>query len=87
MDIEELDIPIWDRNKQRELGICFECGKRKAKFQCDFLTGKTFDLYGKGVIKESTCDVYLCDKCTNKLNQKDYCKKHYEDLKKEIKRS
>ncbi len=84
-EIEELDIPIWDRTKQLELGICFECGKRKAKFQCDYLTGKTFDLYGKGVIKESTCDAYLCEKCTNKLNKRDYCKKHYEELKKEIK--
>lgn len=44
--------------------------------------------YGKnGVIELTKCDVYLCEKCTNKLNKKDYCKKHYEELKKEIKRS
>ena len=28
---EEFDIPIKNINKQLELGICMECGKRKAK--------------------------------------------------------
>ena len=42
---EELDIPIKDRTKQLELGICMECGKRKAKYLCDFIIGKSFDLY------------------------------------------
>ena len=83
-EIEEFDIPIWDRNEQRKLGLCFECGKRKAKFQCDYITGKTFDLYGKGKIEQSMCSNYLCEKCTNKLNERDYCKKHYEELKKEM---
>lgn len=85
MEDEELDIPIKDRNKQLELGICMECGKRKAKYLCDYITGKTFDLYGKGKIEPSTCDKYLCEKCTNKLNGKDYCKEHIKQLKEELK--
>jgi len=85
MEDEELDIPIKDRNKQLELGICMECGKRKAKYLCDYITGKSFDLYGKGKIEPSTCDKYLCEKCTNKLNGKDYCKEHIKQLKEELK--
>ena len=84
MEDEELDIPIKDRNKQLELGICMECGKRKAKYLCDYITGKSFDLYGKGKIEPSTCDKYLCEKCTNKLNRRDYCKNHIKEVKKEL---
>lgn len=82
---EELDIPIKNPFMQLELGICIECGKRKAKYLCDYITGKTFDLYGKGKIEPSTCDKYLCEKCTNKLNGKDYCKEHIKQLKEELK--
>ena len=82
---EELDIPVKSLTKQLELGICMECGKRKAKYLCDYITGKTFDLYGKGQIKESTCDKYLCEKCTNKLNKRDYCREHINQLKEELK--
>lgn len=80
----ELDIPIKNIKTQIELGICMECGKRKAKYLCDYIVGKTFDLYGKGKIVTSTCDKYLCEKCTNKLNERDYCKEHIKLLKKEI---
>ena len=82
---EEWDIYVKNRNMQLKLGICMECGKRKAKYLCDYITGKTFDLYGKGQIKESTCDKLLCEKCTNKLNKRDYCKEHFEDLEEELK--
>lgn len=82
---EELDIPVKDRNMQLELGICMECGKRKAKYLCDYITGQSFNLYGKGSIKESTCDKLLCEKCTNKLNERDYCKEHIKELKEELK--
>lgn len=82
---EELDIPVKNLTKQLELGICMECGKRKAKYLCDYITGKSFDLYGKGQITESTCDKYLCEKCTNKLNKRDYCKKHIKQLKEQLK--
>ena len=71
---EELDIPIKSITMQLGLGICMQCGKRKAKYLCDYITGKTFDLHGKGQIKKSTCDKYLCEKCTNKLNKRDYCR-------------
>ena len=81
---EELDIPIKDCTKQLELGICMECGKRKAKYLCDYITGKSFDLYGKGKIEISTCDKLLCEECTNKLNGKDYCIEHIKLLKKEL---
>ena len=84
MEDEELDIPIKNCVKQLELGICMECGKRKAKYLCDYITGKSFDLYGKGKIQTSTCDKLLCEKCTNKLNKKDYCKEHIKELKREI---
>lgn len=82
---KELDIPIKNIYKQFELGICMECGKRKAKYLCDYVIGKTFDLHGKGQIKESTCNKYLCEKCTNKLNKRDYCKEHIKKLKEELK--
>ena len=42
---EELDIPIWSTSEQMEKGYCMECGKRKAKWQCDYITGKSIDLY------------------------------------------
>ena len=85
MEDEELDIPIKNHSMQLESGICMECGKRKAKYLCDYITGKSFDLYGKGQITESTCDKYLCKKCTNKLNKRDYCIDHIKQLKKELK--
>ena len=85
MDDEELDIPIKNHSMQLELGFCMECGKRKAKYLCDYITGKSFDLYGKGKIETSTCDKLLCEKCTNKLNSKDYCKEHIKQLKEELK--
>lgn len=46
---------------------------------------KTNDLYGKGKIETSTCDKLLCEKCTNKLNNRDYCKEHIKELKEELK--
>ena len=81
---EELDIPIWSISERLEKGYCMECGKRKAKWQCDYIVGKSIDLYGKGVMKQSTCDKYLCDKCTHKINYRDYCKKHYKMIKEEM---
>jgi uncharacterized protein (DUF2147 family) len=82
--MEELNIPIRNISIQLEKGICMECGKRKAKYLCDYVVGKSFDLYGKGKIEISTCDKLLCEKCTNKLNTKDYCKEHLIELKKEL---
>lgn len=74
---EEIDIPYFSLTDREENGYCMECGKRKAKFQCDYITGKSFDLPKKGMIKECTCDWYLCEKCTNKLDGFDYCPKHF----------
>lgn len=82
---EEWDIPVKNRNMQLKLGICMECGRRKAKCLCDYITGQSFDLYEKGQIKESICDKYLCEKCTNKLNGRDYCKEHIKELKEKLK--
>ncbi len=84
MKDKELDIPIKNHFMQLELEICMECGKRKAKYLCDYITGKSFDLYGKGKIETLTCDKLLCEKCTNKLNSKDYCKEHIKQLREEI---
>lgn len=80
---DTLDIPVKDIYKQIELGLCMECGKRKAKYLCDYIIGKSFDLYGKGVCKTATCDKYLCEKCTSKVNHRDYCKEHIKYIRKE----
>ena len=84
MSKDELDIPIWSILYRQKLGYCMECGKNKAKYLCDYHIGKTIDLYGKGLIEDSTCDLLLCEKCTNKIANKDYCKKHFNQVKGEI---
>ena len=83
-EADTYDIPIKNKLMQKELGICEECGKRKAKYLCDYVIGKSFDLYGKGRIQQSTCDKYLCENCTNRINERDYCSKHIFNLKVEL---
>lgn len=81
MSNNKIDIPFFSVFDRQKFGYCMECGKRKAKYLCDYHTGKTIDLYGKGMIEKSTCDWLLCEKCTNKINGKDYCKKHFNKVK------
>ena len=77
-DIESL------KKKFGTIKLPFETSENNGKRMLDYIVGKSIDLYGKGVMKQSTCDKYLCDKCTHKINYKDYCKKHYEMIKEEI---
>ena len=51
---------------------------------CDYVVGKTFDLYGKGKVANCMCNEYLCENCRIRINNRDYCKQHYEELKMEI---
>lgn len=64
--------------------ICEECKKREATRLCDYDIGYNIDLEGRGKIKRVTCDKKLCVECTTKINNKDYCKKHIEALKQEL---
>lgn len=64
--------------------VCEECRKREATLLCDFVVGKYFDLEGLGRITKATCDKKLCEKCTRKINTRDYCKNHFQELKKEV---
>ena len=47
--------------------------------------GLYFDLGGIPVQK-SQCSKPLCDKCTHKLNKKDYCSEHWNLIKEEVQR-
>lgn len=78
------DIPVRDYNMQFEQNICMQCGKEKAKYVCDYVIGKTFDLKGKGIVDEVLCDKFICENCRIRINNKDYCKEHYMALKIEI---
>lgn len=62
--------------------ICEECHEREATRLCDYDIGYNIDLAGRGKIKRVTCDKKLCIRCAIKINNKDYCKKHIQDLKK-----
>lgn len=68
---------------------CSVCKIRPAKFLCDYEDGLIFDaLNEKGIkvpVQKGYCSMPLCDKCTHKVNRKDYCPVHFEDLKKELK--
>ena len=64
--------------------VCEECRKRKATLLCDFVVGKYIDLMGPGKITKATCDKKLCEKCARKVNTRDYCKEHFQELKYEV---
>ncbi len=66
--------------------LCDECKKREATRLCDYDIGYNIDVSGKGKVKRVTCDRKLCDECTHKLNNKDYCHEHWESLKQEIRK-
>lgn len=79
-----LEFPKYDKNTI----ICRICRIRPAKVCCDYEVGVIFDaLNEKGIkvpIQKSYCSIALCEKCTKKVNHKDYCPEHYEKLKSEI---
>lgn len=64
--------------------VCQQCRVREATLLCDFIVGKAIDLKGAGRVSQVTCDKMLCEKCARKVNTKDYCKRHFEELKREI---
>lgn len=69
--------------------MCRECRIRPATRLCDYDVGLIFDAPDengiKKVVQRSYCSMALCDKCTHKLNKKDYCTNHWEQIKKEVK--
>lgn len=65
--------------------VCEECRKREATLLCDFIVGHNIDLVGKGKVGITTCDKKLCEKCARKVNTRDYCKNHFQELKIEVK--
>lgn len=76
-----LKFPIRDQNTI----MCRECKIRPATRLCDYEDGLYFDLGGIPVQK-SQCSKPLCDKCTHKLNKKDYCSEHWNLIKEEVQR-
>ena len=69
---------------------CRECKTRPATRLCDYEDGLLFDAKAENGIKKpiqrSYCSKPLCDECTHKLNQKDYCTEHWNLIKKEAQR-
>lgn len=68
--------------------MCRECRIRPATRLCDYEDGLLFDALDKNGIKKavqkSLCSEQLCDKCTHKLNKKDYCSNHWNLIKEEV---
>jgi len=64
---------------------CAICRIRPAKWLCDYENGLLFDAPSESghklQIQKGYCSATLCDKCTTKINGKDYCPKHVLDLK------
>lgn len=65
--------------------LCEECKIREATRLCDYDIGYNIDLEDRGKVKRVTCDKKLCEKCSHKLNRRDYCKEHWKEIKKEVK--
>ena len=84
MDNKVVNFPKRDENTI----MCRECRIRPATRLCDYEDGILFDAPDKNGIKKavqkSLCSKALCDKCAHKLNKKDYCSKHWEEIKIEI---
>lgn len=69
---------------------CRECKIRPATILCDYEDGLLFDAPDENGIKKpiqrSQCSKPLCNKCTHKLNKKDYCTEHWDLIKEEVKK-
>lgn len=78
---EVTEFPKLEKGEYR----CVVCGIRKATRLCDFENGLLFDAPSdsghKVPIQKAYCSATLCDKCTTKINGKDYCPNHVLDLK------
>ena len=69
--------------------LCRECKIRLATRLCDYYDGFIFDAPDENDIirpvQKSQCSKPLCDKCTHKLNKKDYCSLHWNLIREEVK--
>ncbi len=74
--------------KDADTIMCRECKIRPATRLCDYEDGLIFDAPDENGIKrpiqKSLCSKALCDKCTHKLNKKDYCTEHWNLIKEEV---
>ena len=79
-DFKRFDLPLEER--------CWYCG-RKATRLCDADGGIAFDMLNdKGIktpIQRTTCSIPMCDKCTTRFGELDFCKRHAEELKNNLK--
>lgn len=89
-------IKLWGSNNNLSMAIPYGigCGIANGDWNkvykiieevfSDYDIGYNIDLEGRGKVKRVTCDKKLCTECATKINNKDYCKKHIQDLKKEL---
>jgi hypothetical protein len=73
--------------------ICEECKKREATRLCDYIKSEWQwcghpPKYDNGKLNTDrqmsgthTCDAKLCDKCSTRIGDNDYCKEHKEMIK------
>ena len=75
-NFKRMDLPIEER--------CWYC-QRKATRLCDATSGLLFDAPNeKGIktpVQRSTCDIPMCDDCTTRFGELDFCKRHIEELR------
>ena len=79
-----LEFPKMDKDTIK----CVFCGIRPATRLWDYETGLLFDALDDNghfkPIQKCRCSATMCDKCSTKINGKDYCPNHILDLKYEI---
>ena len=79
-NFKRFDLPMEER--------CFYC-QRKATRLCDAYTGIIFDAPNergiKTPIQSSQCSIPMCDECTTRYGDLDFCKEHKKELYKILK--
>ena len=84
MPIIEAEFPNYNLPLEER---CIYCG-RKATRLCDAEVGIIFDVPNeKGIktpIQKSLCSTPMCDKCTFRFGDLDFCKEHKKELKQKL---